>query len=744
MGKNLIIVESPTKVKSIAKFGLGDDYTVTACAGHVRDLPASSLGVDEEHGFEPKYEVIHDKEKIVAELQALAKKSDTVYLAPDPDREGEAIACHIATLLKDKAKDIKRIQFNEITRRAVLEALQHPRELDRNLFHAQQARRVLDRLVGYKISPLLWKTVKRGISAGRVQSVALRLIVDRESEREAFVPEEYWLFHALVEAASGGEFRLDLTKVGGRKAAVANAEQAAAIERAIEGQPFRVTRVESRRRERQPLPPFITSTLQQVANTRHGYSARRTMGIAQRLYEGIEMGDGSVTALITYMRTDSTRISDEARDAAAGFIAASYGADYLPPEKRSFKVKATAQDAHEAIRPVDVTITPESVRAARTDEQYHGYRLVWARFVASQMAAAVYSDTSVTAACAGTEWQAKGQRQLFDGWTRVLPGDRDSLLPEVREDETLRVGRVEKEQKFTQPPARYSEASLVRSLEELGIGRPSTYATIITTLENRGYVEKKERAFVPTELGRVVCRQLLDCFPQLMDVHFTADMETKLDMVAEGREGWVDLLTEFSRDFNPALDRAGSEMRNLKGGMKTDLTCPECGRPLLIRFGKAGAFMACEGYPDCKFSSNFARGADGSLELAPTAVTVVGKCPDCGSDMVIKRARTGSRFIACSSYPECRRTAPYSTGVLCPKCRTGHLVEKSSRRGRLFYSCDRYPECDFALWNEPVPRQCPDCGSDYLVVRRTKQGAELVCPSRDCGYSEPLQDGEQS
>ncbi len=744
MGRNLIIVESPTKVKSIAKFDLGENYTVTACAGHVRDLPASSLGVDEEHGFEPQYEVIHEKEKIVSELQALAKQSDVVYLAPDPDREGEAIACHIATLLKGKAKDIKRIQFNEITRRAVLEALQHPRELDGNLFHAQQARRVLDRLVGYKISPLLWKTVKRGISAGRVQSVALRLIVDRESEREAFVPEEYWLFHALVRAASGEEFRLDLTRVGGRKAIIANAGQATEIERLIEGQPFRVTRVESKRRERQPLPPFITSTLQQVANTRHGYSARRTMGIAQRLYEGIEMGDGSVIALITYMRTDSTRISDEAREAAANFITATYGAGYLPPERRSFKVKATAQDAHEAIRPVDVTVTPESVRASLTDEQYHIYRLIWGRFVASQMAAAVYSDTSVTAACGVTEWQAKGQRQLFDGWTRVLPGDKDSVLPEVKEEELLEFGGVEKEQKFTQPPARYSEAALVRSLEELGIGRPSTYATIITTLENRGYVEKKDRAFVPTELGRVVCRQLLECFPQLMDVHFTAGMENKLDMVAEGKEGWVALLTDFAREFNPALEKAAAEMRNFKGGMKTDISCPECGRPLLIRFGKAGAFMACEGYPECRYTSNFTRDGGGRLELAPVTMTVVGRCPECGADMILKRARTGSRFIACSTYPECRCTRPWSTGVLCPRCRTGHLVEKSSKRGRIFYSCDRYPECDFALWNEPVARQCPDCGSDYLVVHRTKQGAELVCPNRECGYREALQDAEQS
>ncbi|MDO5536900.1 MAG: type I DNA topoisomerase [Desulfovibrionaceae bacterium] len=726
MGKNLIIVESPTKVKSIEKFKLGKNYKVTACAGHVRDLPSNTLGVDENNGFEPQYEIIHDKEKIVSELQSQAKDADTVYLAPDPDREGEAIACHIAVLLKDKAKDIKRIQFNEITKKAILEALEHPRDLDVNLFHAQQARRVLDRLVGYKISPLLWKTVKRGISAGRVQSVALRLIVERELEREAFRPEEYWLFHALLKTPQGEPIRLELAKV----------------DDSLGEQPFMVTKVESRRRERQPQPPFITSTLQQVANTRHGYSAKRTMGIAQRLYEGIEMKDGSVTALITYMRTDSTRISDEAKAAAADFIAAEYGRDYLPAEKRSFKVKETAQDAHEAIRPVDVTIVPEAVRPSLTDEQYNVYRLVWARFVASQMAVAVYSDTSVTAACGGTEWQAKGQRQLFDGWTRVLPGDKDSLLPDLSEGMELARGVIEKEQKFTQPPARYSEASLVRSLEELGIGRPSTYATIITTLENREYVEKKERAFVPTELGRVVCRQLLDCFPNLMDVHFTADMENKLDMVAEGTEGWVELLTDFSRDFNPSLDKAAKEMKNFKGGMETNLVCPDCGKPLLIRFGKAGAFLACQGYPDCKYSSNFVRDAEGVLSPAASEVTVVGTCPDCGSDLIVKRARTGSRFIACSSYPECRHTSPYTTGVVCPKCSKGHLVEKSSKKGKLFYSCDRYPDCDFATWNEPVARVCPDCGSPYLVIRRTRQGDELACPNRECGYTAPLHDEE--
>ncbi len=735
MGTKLIIVESPTKVKSIEKFNLGKDYKITACVGHVRDLPSNTLGVDEKHGFEPQYEIIHEKEKLVSELQSAAKKAETVYLAPDPDREGEAIACHIAKLLEGKAKDIKRIQFNEITKKAVLEALEHPRDLDINLFNAQQARRILDRLVGYKISPLLWKTVKRGISAGRVQSVALRLIVDREKEREAFVPEEYWLFRALLANEAHETFKVDLAKAGGKKAAITCKEEADALEQSLEGHDFVVKNVESKERVRNPHPPFTTSTLQQAANTRHGYSAKRTMGIAQRLYEGIEMKDGSIMALITYMRTDSTRISDEAREAAGKFILSSFGENYLPPEMRNFKVKATAQDAHEAIRPIDSSVTPDSVRDSLSEEQYALYKLIWSRFLASQMASAVYSDTLVTVSCGDTEWQARGQRQIFDGWTRVMDGDKDTLLPEIQKGAVLERRAIEKEQKFTQPPARYSEAALVRSLEELGIGRPSTYATIISTLENRGYVDKKERAFVPTELGRVVCQQLMECFAQLMDVHFTADMETQLDMVAEGKEGWVELLTDFSSQFNPVLEQAASAMKNFKGGMETSLKCPDCGKPLLIRFGKAGAFLACSGYPDCKYSSNFVRDDSGALKVCANDVKVMGTCPECGADLILKRSRTGSRFIACSAYPKCRHAQPYTTHVACPKCGQGELVEKSSKKGRLFYSCSRYPDCDYAMWNEPVNRACPECGSPYLVVRKTRQGTELACPNKECGYT---------
>lgn len=739
MGKQLIIVESPAKVKTIKKF-LGPQYTVQASVGHVRDLPSSSLGVDEANNFAPHYEVIENKKNVVSELRAAAAKADTVYLAPDPDREGEAIAWHVAELIRDKAKDIKRIQFNEITAKAVKEALEHPRELNGHLFDAQQARRVLDRLVGYKISPLLWKTIKRGISAGRVQSVALRLIVEHEAEREAFKPEEYWLFKALLAAAAPPPFKAELVKISGKKAVISNAEQADSLEAALRGKPFVVESVEEKERERAPQPPFITSTLQQAANQRLSYTAKRTMNIAQRLYEGVELGDKGLTALITYMRTDSTRIADEARQAARDFIVQTFGQDHLPKKARIYKAKGGAQDAHEAIRPVDVTITPDMVKPYLPPEQYNLYRLIWSRFVASQMAGARFHDTTALIACAHTLWRAKGERLLFSGFLAVLPRGKeeaDAELPPLAAGQTLTLNKLDKEQKFTQPPARYSEASLVRELEELGIGRPSTYAAIISTLQDRDYVQLTERHFVPTDLGRVVCRQLVEHFARLMDVGFTAQMEEGLDKVAEGGENWVDLMRAFAADFNPTLEAAAKNMQSLKGGLPTDLPCPECGKPLLIKFGKAGAFLACSGYPECRYTSNFARTEDGKVEAVAQEkpqYEKVGQCPRCGKDLVIKKSRTGSRFIACTGYPACDYAAPFSTGVPCPRCGKGSLVEKSSKRGKIFYSCDQYPQCDFALWDKPVPGPCPRCDSPYLVEKKSRDGVKVICPVKGCGY----------
>ena len=746
MGKQLIIVESPAKVKTIKKF-LGPQYMVQASVGHVRDLPSSSLGVDEANDFAPHYEVIDNKKNVVSELRAAASKADTVYLAPDPDREGEAIAWHVAELIRDKAKDIKRIQFNEITAKAVKEALANPRELNGHLFDAQQARRVLDRLVGYKISPLLWKSIKRGISAGRVQSVALRLIVEREEAREVFKPEEYWLFKALLAADVPPPFKAELAKVGGKKAVVSNAAQAQDIEDAMAGKPFVVESVEEKERERAPQPPFITSTLQQAANQRLSYTAKRTMNIAQRLYEGVELGDRGLTALITYMRTDSTRIADEARDAAKAFIEGSFGKEYLPKRARVYKAKGGAQDAHEAIRPVDVTITPDEVKPHLPPEQYNLYRLIWARFVASQMAGARFHDTTATISCAHTQWKSKGERLLFAGFLAAMPRGKeesDAELPPLTAGQTLTLEKLDKEQKFTQPPARFSEASLVRELEELGIGRPSTYAAIISTLQDREYVSLKERHFVPTDLGRVVCTQLVEHFGKLMDVGFTAQMEENLDKVAEGQEQWVDLLRRFSEDFNPTLAAASKNMKSLKGGMPANLPCPECGKDLLIKFGKAGAFLACSGYPECRYTSNFERTEDGKVEAVAQEkpqYEKVGVCPQCGKDLVIKKSRTGSSFIACTGYPDCKHAAPLSTGVPCPRCGKGSLVEKSTKRGKIFYSCDQYPQCDFALWEKPVPGPCPRCNSPYLVEKKGRDGTKVICPVKGCGFVKEDGDG---
>ena len=740
MARDLIIVESPAKVKTIRKF-LGNNYDVQASVGHVRDLPTKTLGVDENNGFAPQYQVITGKEKVVNGLRDAAAKADKVYLAPDPDREGEAIAWHVASLIKDKNTNIKRILFNEITARAVKEALNNPRPLDEALFDAQQARRVLDRLVGYKISPLLWQKVKRGISAGRVQSVALRLIVDRDTERRAFVPEEYWPFKALFAADEPPAFQADLHKVDGKKPAIGNEKAALALEARISGKPFTVASVEVKERERTPVPPFITSTLQQAANQRLGYPAKRTMNIAQRLYEGLDLGERGTTALITYMRTDSVRISDDARAAAKTFIESTWGPEYYPKKARVFKSKGSAQDAHEAIRPVDVSITPDSVKSLVAPDQFQLYRLIWTRFVASQMAGARVQDTIVIAEHEKVQFRSRGERVLFPGFFVLSPqrGDDVVELPPLAQGQGLTLSKLHKEQKFTQPPARYTEASLVRELEEKGIGRPSTYASIIATLLDREYAMLEDKHFTATDLGTVVAELLTAYFGELMDVGFTAQMEENLDRVAEGEVNWVELLTRFAETFNPTLEQAAVAMRSVKAGMPSGLACPQCGKDTVIKFGKAGAFLACSGYPECSFTSDFVRSEDGTVQIAERekpAFEVVGVCPDCKGALVIKKARTGSRFVACANYPECRHAEPFSTGVRCPRCESGRIVEKSSKRGKVFYSCDQYPKCDYALWDHPVAGACPKCHSPVLV-RKTLRGGKVViaCPEKSCRYT---------
>ena len=803
MPKDLIIVESPAKVKTISKF-LGKDYVVDASVGHVRDLPTRDLGVDEENGFAPQYEVIKGKEDVVKRLKAAAGKAGTVYLAPDPDREGEAIAWHVAELLKPVNDNIRRIQFNEITARAVKEALEHPQTLNEDLFDSQQARRILDRLVGYKISPILWKNVKRGISAGRVQSVALKLLVEREKERRAFRPDEYWPFKVLLAGENPPPFWLDLHKLDGKAVKpganhIDNQADAEALHQALEQGAFSVDSVQEKQRKRSPLPPYITSTLQQDANRRMGYSAKRTMSVAQKLYEGVELGARGTTALITYMRTDSVRIAKDAQDAAHELILDKFGADYYPSKPRSFKTKGSAQDAHEAIRPVDVSITPDDVKAHLPSEQYKLYRLIWQRFVASQMAAATFWDTTVLVNAPRTVWRAKGERMLFPGFLAAMDkGDSedDTELPKLNQGETLALNELKKEQKFTQPPPRYSEASLVKTLEELGIGRPSTYAAIISTLLDREYAKQEEKRFVPTELGFTVSDQLSEHFQALMDVGFTAQMESLLDDVAAGKKDWNELLKNFGDDFYPTLDKArtamaksqqttdlkcelcGSPMavkfgrtgeflgctgfpacRNIKNFTRdeqgeiqvverekpedTGVTCDKCGRPMAVKQSRRGEFLGCTGYPDCKNIVNFERDENGGIKVIESEKPqVVGTCPDCGGELVLKKARTGSRFIACSNYPDCTYAAPFSTGVPCPVegC-TGELVEKSSRRGKLFYSCSTYPKCDYAVWNWPMSEPCPECGHPILTRKTTKDKGEiLACPKKGCGYSRPVED----
>ena len=747
----LVIVESPAKAKTIKKY-LGPGFEVIASMGHIRDLPKTLLGVDVDHGFKPRYVDIPGKTALIRQLKSMAAESDGVILATDPDREGEAISWHLAQILKVDMGDNNRVTFNEITKTGVTQGMENPRHLDMDLVNAQQARRILDRIVGYKLSPFLWKKVRKGLSAGRVQSAAVSIIVDREDEIRAFVSEEYWSIDALLAATPKGKgFPARFHGTAKGKMKIENKEQADGILKELRNAAFQVSGVKRGVRQISPAPPFITSTMQQEASRKLGFAARRTMKAAQELYEGVEVEGIGAIGLITYMRTDSLRISEDARKEGNDFIRETYGADYLPAKPRTFKSRNNAQDAHEAIRPVDVNITPEMVKAALPPDQYNLYRLIWSRFVASQMAGARFHDTTVTVACGRTQWKAKGERLLFPGFLAVLPRGKDegdAELPPLEAGQTLKLEKLDKEQKFTQPPARYSEASLVRELEEQGIGRPSTYASIISTLQDREYVSLQDRHFIPTDLGRVVCEQLVQHFPHLMDVGFTAEMESLLDKVADGDQQWVDLMHAFAADFNPTLAAAAKNMQSVKGGLPTDLACPDCGKPLMIKFGKAGPFLACSGYPDCRFTSNFQRTEDGRLEIvAPQKPELekVGECPRCGKDLVIKHARTGSRFIACTGYPDCNYTAPMATGVMCPRCGEGRMVEKSTKRGKLFYSCDRYPQCDFALWDKPVPGPCPRCNSSYLVEKRGRDGSvKIMCPTKGCGYVKGGDDGQDA
>jgi len=745
MPKSLLIVESPAKARTLKRY-LGDDFLVEASVGHVKDLPKNELGVDVEGGFIPKYGVIRGKGKVLQQLKKAALAADVIYLAPDPDREGEAIAWHVAEEIRPKRGDkpMYRVMIHEITKKGVQEALAHPGVIDANRYNAQQARRILDRLVGYQISPILWDKVRRGLSAGRVQSVALRLVVERDREILAFRPEEYWTLDARLEGSVPPPFTARLYRIGGKAAKVADQVTAAAlVARARQGE-FRLAKVERKEKQRHPAAPFITSTLQREAFRKLRFSAKKTMSVAQRLYEGVDVA-GQPVGLITYMRTDSTRLSADAVAACREHISARYGAQYLPAKPVVYKTKKGAQDAHEAIRPTAMEHTPEQVQGSLEREQFALYKLIWDRFVACQMRPALYDQTSFDVTATDLTFRATGSILTFKGFTAVYVEGTDELdkeaeeeegkvLPDLVEGEVLRLLDLAHDQHFTQPPARFNESTLVKELEEKGIGRPSTYAQILSTIRDKGYVELQERRFFPTDLGILVNDLLVENFPQILDAGFTAQMESELDSVEEGKREWQELLKNFYGPFSHSVEKAAAAMENVKAREEpTDLVCERCGAGMIIRWGRNGFFLACSGYPACRNTKEFTRLADGSLQIQEGEKTGE-RCPECGADLAIRQGRFG-RFVACTKYPGCKYTSPISTKVACPVegC-SGELVEKRSKKGKTFYACNRYPACDHAVWDRPVPEPCPLCGNPFLIAKEGKSGASLRCPKRRCGY----------
>jgi DNA topoisomerase-1 len=760
MSEALVIVESPAKAKTIKKY-LGSGYVVKASVGHVKDLPKKKIGIDIEHGtFEPEYVVIETKQKVLAEIKEAAAHVQRVLLAPDPDREGEAIAWHIAEEVRPANPNIQRVLFNEITKKAINEAIQRPTTLDLKKFESQQARRVLDRIVGYQISPVLWTKVRRGLSAGRVQSVAVRIVCERESEITAFQPQEYWTVEAQVEGATPPPFTTKVVRVDGKKAELTNEGQAREAVLAIKSSPLLVSSVERKERRKNPPPPFITSKLQQEASSKLRFSPKRTMGLAQRLYEGVEVGEDGLVGLITYMRTDSTRLSDDAVADVRGYITGRYGADRLPAEPVVYKTKKGAQDAHEAIRPTSVKYDPETVKKLwaagqgggrderETEDLLRLYTLIWNRTIACQMVPAVFDQTSIEISAGRVDLRASGQVMKFPGFLEVYAetvedaaneDETSGALPPVSQGETLKLLETKPEQHFTQPPPRFSEATLVKELEEKGIGRPSTYAAILTTIQGRGYVEKKEGRLWPTELGVMVDGLLVKSFPDIVSSDFTAQMEEQLDKVEEGDADWVKILKGFYGPFKSEVETAKREMRNVKAEeTPTSEVCEKCGSGMVIKWGRNGHFLACSGYPECKNTKEYVKNADGTLTVVPTTRPSDMKCPTCGADMVIRRGRFGE-FQACTRYPECKTTAPMSLGVDCPKPNCGgYLTEKRSKRGKVFFGCSNYQKtnCDFVSWDRPVPQPCPKCGAKFLLQKVSKTGTRVYCNDREgCGYT---------
>jgi DNA topoisomerase-1 len=757
MSKSLIIVESPAKARTLNKY-LGKDYDVRASVGHIRDLPVSKLGVDVKKDFAPQYVTIKGKSKIISDLKKAAKKADEIYLAPDPDREGEAIAWHIAHILKSANKPIHRALFHELTQKAIRAAIENATSIDHNKFQAQQARRILDRLVGYQISPLLWEKVRRGLSAGRVQSVAVRMICDRESEIDAFQPVEYWTISENLEGKNPPKFIAKLDKISDRKAKVENEEQATEIVSTLKTAEHTVSAVDKKERKRYPSPPFITSTMQQDANRKFRFPAKRTMGLAQKLYEGIELGDKGPVGLITYMRTDSTRINNEALSEVRDFITQSYGNDFLPAKPVFYKTSKASQDAHEAIRPTDVTLTPEKVAPYLEKGLLKLYTLIWKRFVASQMCPAIFDQTTVSIKAdkyllktQGAILRFKGFMTLYvestaeeNGEANGKPEKADkgsAIIPDVATGDILKLSAIDPKQNFTQPRPRYTEATLVKALEENGVGRPSTYAAIISTILDKEYVMQQQRKFMPTDLGKLVNELLVAHFPAIINIEFTASMEESLDKVEEGKSNWVKLLQAFYEPFEKTLSAAKQDMKSVKKqGIPTGLPCKLCDGNLVIKWGKTGEFLACENYPTCKFTQNFKKDESGTVIPIEKEEPVDSgeKCEKCGKPMVYKHGRYG-KFLACSGYPECKHIKAETTGVKCPEenCE-GELVQKVSKKGKVFFSCNTFPKCKFATWDRPIPKQCPDCGKPFLLEKKTKDGTVQQCIDNACGYSEPL------
>ena len=757
MPKSLVVVESPAKAKTINKF-LGQNYIVRSSVGHIRDLPAKKLAVDVQNGFTPEYITIRGKAKVIKEIQAEAKKTEAIYLAADPDREGEAICWHIAETLKNVKKPIYRVTYNEITASAILAAMENPGQIDQHLVDSQQARRVLDRLVGYQISPILWRNVKPGLSAGRVQSVAVRLICEREAEIEAFIPQEYWTITANLIGKNPQPFDAKLLQIGSEKGSIStygfpiDEARAEAIVEDAKTKPFIVKDIKRQERKRRPVPPFITSTLQQEAARKLRFTAKRTMSVAQKLYEGLNLGATGAVGLITYMRTDSTRIADEALREARGYIKKNYGTDYLPKSAMRYKSKGGAQDAHEAIRPTSVERTPQSLKSYLSPEQHRLYDLIWKRFVASQMNPAILDVTTIDISAEQYLFRATGSILKFDGFMRLyLEGSDDSNTESNRNDETdvilpvLEIGerldlrKLTHKQHHTQPPPRYTEATLVKALEEKGIGRPSTYAAIISTIQGREYVVKEKGRFQPTDIGKLVNQLLIKGFPEILDTQFTAKMEDQLDEIAEGKSDWVGVLSAFYEPFTHALEAAPDVMYEARKEMEeeSDEVCEKCNGKMIIKWGRYGRFLGCSNYPECSNIKRLTEENAPPPEEEPTDET----CDKCGSPMVIKTSRAGGKFLACTGYPKCKNAKPINIGVDCPEAGCGgYIGERRSKRG-IFYGCSNYPKCKFIASDKPVNRECPECQAPFLVEKTTKTKERyLTCNDKACGHTEPLAD----